>query len=83
MLKKLDKSKNFVWITNTNTYSEVSEETASRFDSNEQIKALMLQVKALCEHAKLDLLPVFANQLELRDTVMKDHAARKANAEPG
>jgi len=82
MLKKLDKSKKFVWIKNTQTYSEVSEETANSFDSNEQIKALMLQVKALCFHAKLDLLPVFAKQLELRDAIMKDHATRKANAEP-
>lgn len=82
MQQKLDKSKKFLWVNDKFTYSEISQETSNKFDSNEQVKALMLQVKALCEHVNLDLLPVFAKQLELRDAIMKDHAARKANAEP-
>jgi len=82
MLKKLDKSKKFNWVLNKQTYSEVSEETQTKFNSSEQLKALMLQVKELSEKSGVNLLPVFEEQLKLRDAIMEDHKARKANAEP-
>lgn len=84
MQKKFDKKLKVFWKDTLPVVSEVIAETSNKFEilQNEQLKALMLQVKELSEKAGVDLLPVFEEQLKLRDAIMEDHKARKANAEP-
>ena len=59
---------------------ELDEQTSKRFDSAEQLKALMLQVEKLSAEAGIDLHPAFAEALVARNAIMADHRTRKKEA---
>lgn len=66
------------------TTGEVRKETQDQFASqrDEQLKALMLQVKKLSEEAGIKLDPSFVEAVQVRETIMADHQARKAGSVP-
>jgi hypothetical protein len=60
--------------------AEVDKETAAKFDPNEQMKALMLQVAELAKTSGATLTPAFEQQIKERERIMAEHKARKAEA---
>lgn len=81
-MRHTEDSQGFTWVDGRTTEEEVRKDTGAKFSAycNEQLKALMLQVKALSEHAGVELVPSFVEQLKLREEIMADHRDRKAKA---
>lgn len=84
MRKQYDATRGFTWVDPTLTHADVRTDTRKRFEPlrDEQLKALMIQVAHLSKAAGLELDPAFAEALEVRESILSDHARRKASAEP-
>lgn len=55
---------------------EVDAETQVKFNINEQLKALMLQVKAISDKLSVPYDPAFQEQITVREKIMAEHAAQ-------
>lgn len=78
MRKQSDASRPFTWVDNRKTKAELDVETTAKFDKDAQLKALMLQVKKLSEEAGIDLHPVFAEQVLVREQILETHNQEKS-----